>query len=300
MAHTRLYDALGLSPKASADEIKKAYRKLARKYHPDVNPDADAYQKFKEASAAYEVLRDPEKRAAYDRLGDRWDQPEPEPQRGPSQDYSGGFAFDDSGFDAGAFSSFFGDDFGARFRRRSPAQDQQARVEIPLEDAITGAQRKLTLQTPQLDAHGRVVMQDKTIDLTIPKGVLPGQHLRLRGLGSGGGDLFVEITFKPHPVYHIEGRDLMVTLPVTPWEAALGGRIKMPTPTGPVDLNIPANARQGQKLRLRGRGIPGPQPGDLYAILQIVNPPVTSEKARALYEEMARTLAFNPRSKLGV
>lgn len=300
MADTTFYDALGLGPSASADEIKRAYRKMARKYHPDVNPGAEADAKFKAASAAYDVLRDPDKRAAYDRFGDRWDQPQPQQQARSSRDFGGGFAFDETDIDPETFARFFGDGLGASFGRRTAAQDQIARVEIDLEDAIKGATRKLKMQSPQIDTMGRVVLQDRMIDLTIPKGVIPGQHLRLRGLRSGGGDLFVEIAFRPHPVFHIDGRDLMVTLPVAPWEAALGGRIKMPTPTGPVDLTIPPNARQGQKLRLRGRGIPGAKDGDLYAVLQIVNPQVTTEEARAVYAQMAKSLAFNPRSKLGV
>jgi len=296
MTDTALYQALGVPKDASADEIKRAYRKMARKFHPDVNTGADADAKFKAAGAAYEVLRDPEKRAAYDRYGADWDQPRPEAN--PRQDTrrSGGFAFDERDVNADMFRDFF----GQRFGDGGMSQDQHAVVEVALEDAISGAKKSLTLQSPQIDDAGRVTMQTRRIDLSIPKGVLPGQHLRLGGRGASGGDLLIEVAFQPHPIYRIEGRDLYVTLPVTPWEAALGGKIKMPTPTGPVDLNVPANARQGQKLRLRGRGIPAAQKGDLYAILQIVNPPKLSEEARDLYQQLARAQAFNPRSKLGV
>jgi curved DNA-binding protein len=294
MADTAHYQTLGVPTDASADDIKRAYRKMARKYHPDVNPGPEADAKFKAAGAAYDVLGDPEKRAAYDRYGADWDQPRPDPQaRGQAQ---GGFAFDERDINPEMFRDFFGQRFGGGSMR----QDQTAVVQVALEDAITGAKQTLTLQSPQLDDAGRVTMQTRRIDLAIPKGVLPGQHLRLAGQGAAGGDLLIEIAFQPHPVYRIEGRDLYVNLPVTPWEAALGGKVRMPTPTGAVDLNIPANARQGQKLRLKGRGIPAAQKGDLYAELHIVNPPKISDAARKLYEQLARAQPFNPRAKLGV
>ena len=281
---------------ATADDIKRAYRKMARKYHPDVNSGPEADAKFKAASAAYDVLRDPEKRAAYDRYGADWDQPRPEPD--PHQDarWQGGFAFDESDVNADMFRDFF----GQRFNRGPMPRDQHAVVEVALEDAFTGGKKTLTLQAPKIDASGHVTMQNRRIDLSIPKGVLPGQQLRLRGQGDAGGDLLIEVAFQPHPIYSIEGRDLYVTLPLAPWEATLGGKVKMPTPTGPVDIKIPADARQGQKLRLRGRGMPGARDGDLYAILQIVNPPKLSAEARDLYQQLARVQSFNPRSKLGV
>ena len=294
MADTALYEALGVPKNASADDIKRAYRKMARKYHPDVNPGPEADAKFKAAGAAYDVLRDPEKRAAYDRYGADWDQPRPDPQQDTR--WQGGFAFDERDVNADMFRDFFGQRFGAG----GMAQDQHAMVEVALEDAFVGAKKSLTLQSPTIDDTGRVKMQTQRIDLTIPKGILPGQQLRLKGKGAGGGDLLIEVAFQAHPIYRIEGRDLYVTLPVTPWEAALGGKIKMPTPTGPVDLKVPANARQGQKLRLRGRGMPTAQKGDLYAILQIVNPPKLSAEARDLYQQLARAQTYNPRSKLGV
>ncbi len=297
MTDTALYQALGVSPDASADDIKRAYRKMARKYHPDVNATPEADAKFKAAGEAYDVLRDPEKRAAYDRYGAKWDQPRPDPAQQQRGAWQGGFAFDESDINPDMFRDFFGQRFGggARFR-----QDQHARVDIALEDAVRGARQTLTLQMPQLDDTGHVTMQTRSVDLGIPKGILPGQQLRLTGQGTGGGDLLIEIAFKPHPIYRVEGRDLYVELPVTPWEAALGGKIKMPTPTGTVDLKIPAGAKQGQKLRLRGRGLPAAQKGDLYAVLHIVNPPKLSAKARALYEELAKEQPFNPRAKFGV
>ena len=294
------YKALGVASDATADEIKRAYRKMARKYHPDVNPGPEADAKFKAAGAAYEVLSDPEKRAAYDRFGADWDQPRQEydpRQRTRSQ---GGFAFDERDVNPDMFREFFGQNFGQGFGRSSMQRDQHARIDIPFEDAITGRRQSLTLQSPEIDESGHVTLRTRTIDLHIPKGVMPGQSLRLKGQGAGGGDLFVEVAFKPHPIYRIEGRDLYVSLPITPWEAALGGKVKMPTPTGPVDLTIPENARNDQKLRLRERGLPAAQKGDLYAVLQIINPPELSPKARDLYRELAREQTGNPRSKLGV
>jgi len=304
MADTTYYKALGVPTSATADDIKRAYRKMARKYHPDVNPGPDADAKFKAAGTAYEVLGDPEKRAAYDRYGADWDQPRQEYDPRQNTRTQGGFAFDERDVNPDMFREFFGQNFGQNFRqdfgRSSMQRDQHARIDIPLEDAITGQRQTLTLQSPQVDATGHVTMQTRTIDLRIPKGVMPGQSLRLKGQGEGGGDLFIEVAFKPHPIYRIDGRDLYVTLPITPWEAALGGKVKMPTPTGPVDLNIPENARNDQKLRLRGRGLPTAQKGDLYAVLQIINPPKLSPKARDLYRELAREQTGNPRSKLGV
>jgi len=296
MADTTYYKALGVPTSATADDIKRAYRKMARKYHPDVNPGPDADAKFKAAGTAYEVLSDPEKRAAYDRYGADWDQPRQEYDPRQNTRTQGGFAFDERDVNPEMFRDFFGQNFGnARMQR-----DQHARIDIPLEDAITGQRQTLTLQSPQVDDTGHVTLQTRTIDLRIPKGVMPGQSLRLKGQGEGGGDLFIEVAFKPHPIYRIDGRDLYVTLPITPWEAALGGKVKMPTPTGPVDLNIPENARNDQKLRLRGRGLPTAQKGDLYAVLQIINPPKLTPKARDLYRELAREQTGNPRSKLGV
>lgn len=296
MADTDLYQALGVPTDASADDIKRAYRKLARKYHPDVNPGAEASAKFKAAGAAYDVLRDPEKKAAYDRYGADWDQPHPEAAQGQNTRWQGGFAFDERDLNADIFRGFF----GQRSRGGGMPQDQQALIEVNLEEAIAGARKTLTLQAPMVDDMGRVTMQTRQVELSIPKGVRPGQQLRLRGQGGQGGDLLIEVAFRPHPIYRIEGRDLYVTLPVTPWEAALGSKVKMPTPTGPVDLKVPANARHGQKLRLRGRGLPATPKGDLFAILQIVNPPKLSPEARKLYQQLADEQAFNPRSKLGV
>jgi curved DNA-binding protein len=290
---TAYYQILGVPKDASADDIKRAYRKMARKYHPDVNPGAEADAKFREVGNAYEVLRDPEKRAAYDLYGADWDQPRPD----PAQDtrWQGAASFDERDINPDMFRAFFGDRFGG-----GGQSDQHAKVEIALEDALTGGKRTLSIQTPKMDNTGRVTLQSRSIDFAIPKGIRHGQQLRLRGQGSGGADLLIEVSFAPHPIYSIDGRDLYVTLPVAPWEAALGGKVKMPTPTGAVDLTIPENARQGQKLRLRGRGLSAARKGDLYAVLHIVNPPKVSPRARELYQQLAKEQQFNPRAKLGV
>lgn len=309
MEYQDYYKTLGLQPDASAVDIKKAFRKAARKYHPDVNPDAKAQSKFKAVNEAYEVLKDPERRAAYDQLAK-------EPPRGqghyrPPPNWDSGFTFS-GGYPQGegAFSDFF----ETLFRRADAhpggtateqAADSHARIEIDLEDAYHGSTRTLNIRTPVVGADGSLSMQDRAIAVQIPKGILPGQHIRLAGQGASGlggataGDLFLEVSFAPHPIYHIDGRDLYFDLPVAPWEAALGGHVVLPTPAGKVDLRIPQNARTGQKLRLKGKGLPGAPAGDIYAALKIVNPTVTTAEAKGYFEKMARDIPFNPRAHLG-
>lgn len=298
------YKTLGVSRDASDEEIKRAYRKLARKYHPDVSSGSRSEEKFKGISEAYDVLKDPEKRAAYDN-------PQPQAEQAASRDWDGGFGFSHPG--AGRASDF--SDIFERFYQSDPrtsgfsggmaATDQHARLEIPLSDAFQGATRNLTLQMPQINANGEVSFTDSNIAVKIPKGITEGQNIRLRGEGTrladGGdaGDLYLEIVFAPHPVYHPEGRDLHLELPVSPWEAALGQKIVLPTPDGKVDLKIPKNARSGQKLRLKGKGLPGKPPGDIYATLRIVNPKVTTTQEQELFEAMARDISFNPRAGMG-
>lgn len=305
MEYRDYYEILGVTPDASSEQIKRAYRKLARKYHPDINATAEAEEKFKDVNEAYEVLKDPEARSAYDHLG----KPGPEAPDGfqPPPGWEGGFEFT-GGRPQGAEA--FSDFFESLFRRRGQpfdraGQDQHARLQLDIEDAYRGATRVLTLRVPQAAADGTVHLQDRSITVHVPKGILEGQHIRLPGQGSvppGGGaagDLFLEVSFAPHPVYRADGRDLYLELPVTPWEAALGGKVMMPTPDGKVTLTIPANARGGQKLRLKGKGLPGTPPGDIYATLRIVNPEVTTEEARAFFEQMAREVPFNPRAGIG-
>ncbi len=317
------YEVMGVKRDATQDEIKRAYRKLARKYHPDVSKEADAEEKFKRLGEAYEVLKDPEKRAAYDQLGKNWKAGQ---DFNPPPDWDAGFEFSGGGFtgagaaggaDSQAYSDFFESLFGQRSGGFSGAgasqrgfhmrgQDHHAKVLIDLEDAYNGATRNIALQVPEVDASGHVTTRKRTLKVRIPKGVKQGQQIRLAGQGApgvgqgGNGDLYLEIEFKPHPFYRVEGRDVYLELPVAPWEAALGSKVKVPTPAGMLDLTIPAGSGSGKKMRLKGKGIPGKKPGDFYVQLKIVLPPSDSEKARALYEKMKQELPFNPRAALGV
>jgi len=314
------YTIMGVERTASQDEIKRAYRKLARKYHPDVSKESDAEVRFKEVGEAYEVLKDPEKRAAYDQLGKNWKAGQ---DFNPPPNWDAGFEFSGGGFtdgDASAYSDFFESLFGRGFggtgggRRaggsyggyHAHGEDHHAKVLIDLEDAYNGATRSIALSTPEVDSRGHVVTKQRTLNVKIPKGVKQGQRIRLAGQGSPGmgsgqaGDLYLEVEFKPHSLYRIEGHDVYVDLPVTPWEAALGASIKVPTPDGKVDMKIPAGTVSGRKMRLKARGIPGKPPGDLYVVPQITLPPADSEAAKELYRKMAEQLAYNPRKKLGV
>ncbi len=324
MEYKDYYKILGVERNASQDDIKRAYRKLARTYHPDVNKEAGAEAKFKEAGEAYEVLKDPEKRAAYDQLGANWKQGQ-EFRAPPNWD--AGFEFTGGGYtgaDASQFSDFFESLFG-RMRTggagagfggergfagarefHAQGQDHHAKVVIDLRDAYSGAKRAITLRVPEVDPEGHVVVKDRTLNVTIPKGVREGQHIRLAGQGSPGigkgppGDLYLEIAFAPDPVFRVEGKDVHLELPVAPWEAALGASVKAPTPAGPVMLKIPPGSTRGRTMRLKGRGIPGSPPGDLHAVLKIVVPPAETEKAKELYRQMERDIPFNPRAGLGV
>ena len=308
------YAILGVPRDAPADDIKRAYRKLARKYHPDVSKLPDAEKHFKEVNEAQEVLMDTEKRAAYDAVG-RPGAAEREFRPPPGWDT--GFEFSGGEFDAADHSAFFEALFGRRAgaahgpgtpRRQASGrgEDHHAKVQIELEDACSGARRHITLRVPTLDAQGRVALAARELEISIPKGVIEGQHLRLAGQGGPGlggapaGDLFLEISLRPHALYRVDGRDLRFDLPVAPWEAALGAEVDAPTPQGAVRLTVPAGSAQGRTLRLKGRGIPGQPAGDLYAQLQIVLPKADTDAARQLYREMADKLAFDPRAGLGV
>lgn len=310
------YKIMGVARDATQDEIKRTYRKLARKYHPDVSKESDAELRFKELGEAYEVLKDAEKRAAYDQLGARYQGGQ---EFRPPPDWNAGFEFSGSGgdFDRGDgadYSDFFASLFGQGFRegrsgRAQPhakGEDHHAKVLIDLEDTYHGSTRTITLRVPAVDAQGHVVTRDRALNVTIPKGIRAGQHIRLSGQGSSGagegkaGDLYLEIEFRAHSLYRVDGRDLYLDLPVTPWEAALGATIKVPTLGGIVELKIPEGSVSGRKMRLKGRGIPGNPPGDCYVILSIALPPADTETAKALYREMAQKMNFNPRVKLGV
>jgi curved DNA-binding protein len=316
MEYKDYYAAIGVEKDATQAEIKRAYRKLARKYHPDLNKEEGAEERFKEIGEANEVLSDPEKRAAYDQLGASY-RPgqdfQPPPNWDAGFEFSGGFSGADDD-DAGAFSDFFENLFGQAYRAErsqhtrfhAKGRDHHAKVVIDLDDAFKGAKRSIQLKVPKVTADGHVITELRTLNVKIPKGVHAGQHIRLAGQGTPGmgqgkaGDLYLEVEFAPHRLYHVEGRDLYLDLPVAPWEAALGGKVKVPTPAGVVDLSIPVNSVQGRKLRLKGRGIPGKTPGDLYVALQISLPSANDEKAKKLYQAMADELAFNPRARLGV
>ena len=304
------YAELGIDKDATQDEIKKAYRKLARKFHPDINKAESAEEKFKKISEAHEVLGDPEKRAAYDQLGSGYRPGEnfqPPPDWNDGFEFSGGFAGD--GMGARATTDFFEHLFGEAYRsQRSQAQakdrDRHATVLIDLEDAFKETTRTIQFKVPKVTADGHVKVDQRALNVTIPKGVHQGQHIRLKGQGDPGshkgdaGDLYLEIELAPHPMYRVEGRDIYLNLPLAPWELALGGKVNVPTPAGAIDVTIPANSNQGTKLRLKGRGIPGKTPGDLYTVLQIVLPPADNEKSKKFYQKMAEEFSFNPRAKL--
>ncbi|MBC7453843.1 MAG: DnaJ domain-containing protein [Massilia sp.] len=307
MQYKDYYQSLGVDKGASADEIKKAYRKLVRTYHPDVSKYQNADSKTKEINEAYGVLGDAEKRAAYDELGSgrRAGQPFT-----PPPNWASAFGAGES-----ADSDFFADLFahvGQRARSKGPGagfpmrgDDIHAAITIDLADAYHGATRTVSLRVPQrsLDASGRT--QQKSLDVNIPRGVLPGQQLRLSGQGhpgsggAGAGDLFLEIAFRVDARYRVEGSHVYATVAVAPWEMALGAHIAVPTPSGEVEVGVPAGSQTGRKLRPKGRGIPSRPPGDLYLMLEVVLPPADSDKARKLYETMARECAFDPRAHKG-
>jgi curved DNA-binding protein len=315
MEYKDYYKILGVERGATQDEIKRSYRKLARTYHPDVSKAADAEAKFKEAGEAYEVLKDPEKRAAYDELGANWKQGQ---EFRPPPNWDAGFEFSGGGYtqaDASQFSDFFEQMFGgmrgsggfAGHREfHAQGQDHHAKVVIDLADAYAGAKRAITLRVPEVDAQGHVTVKDRTLNVTIPKGVREGQHIRLAGQGSAGmgkgqaGDLYLEVRFAPDPIFRVDGKDVTLDVPVAPWEAALGASIKVPTPEGPVMLKVPPGSTKGRTMRLKGRGLPGKPPGDLHAILKIVLPPADTDKAKEVYKQMERELPFDPRAGLGV
>ena len=306
------YQTLGVSRDETSENIKKAFRKLARKYHPDVSKEADAELRMKEINEAYTVLSDPEKRAAYDQLGRGY---QPGQDFRPPPDWDAGFEFSGRGFsphEAADFSDFFAELFGRMgaqrpgfHAHRAPFQtrgeDHHAKVLLDIEDSFAGASRQISLRVPQVDAQGHVQVSNRTLNIKIPKGISAGQVIRLAGQGAPGlagapaGDLMLEVHFRPHPRFRVEGRDLHLNLPVAPWEAALGSIVQVDLPEGGVKVRIPAGAQSGRQLRVRGKGIPGNPAGDLLLDLQVVLPPADSTKAREIYERMARELAFDPR-----
>jgi curved DNA-binding protein len=331
MEYRDYYQIMGVARTATADEIKKSYRRLARKYHPDVSKEKDAEKRFKEVQEAYEVLKDPEKRAAYDQLGSDYKQGQ---QFRPPPDWGSGFEFrggprqgraragaphTEEFEDAEGFSDFFSSLFGQRGfggggagggnpfggAGARAARDHHARVDIDLEEAYAGTTRTLELKRPDLKPDGTLDLKTHTVKVTIPAGVTEGQLIRLAGQGeqsTGGGkpgDLYLEVHMKPNRLFQLDGRDVTLTLPITPWESALGATVTVPTLGGGVDMRIPPNSQSGQKLRLRGRGLPGQTPGDQYIQLKIVVPPANTPEAKAVFEDMKQKLNFNPRADLG-
>lgn len=312
MDYKDYYKTLGVEKTASADEIKKAYRRLARKYHPDVSKEPDAAVRMSDVNEANTVLSDPEKRAAYDQLGARTHAQagqdfRPPPNWDAGFEFSGaGPGFDGGDFDAGQFSEFFEQMFGGQARasrggsraggagggpRRG--QDHHAKIELDLVDAYEGAERNIAL---------RSVDGERELAVRIPKGVREGQHIRLAGRGGPGhgggeaGDLLLEVAFRPDPRWRADGRDVHQRVPVAPWEAALGAAVTVHTPSGPTEVSVPPNSRAGRKLRLKGRGIPSREPGDLYLELEIATPPATSDAQREAYERLATAFpGYDPR-----
>ncbi len=302
------YKILGVSKGADAATIKKEYRKRARKFHPDVNQEAAAEQQFKDLSEAYEVLKDPKKRKAYDRYGANWEHGEAQEkqQRNYQRRYAGaGSGFGGGGSRAGDYRDFFDSMFSGGGRGHTPhrqkGEDVDVLIKIPLMDAYRGNTREITFQMPGISAEGRHTYTKKTLNIKIPKGVKQGSRIRLKGQGGEGynggehGDMYLQIDFEPHVRFDVIGADVYLTLPVAPWEAALGAKVQVPTPTGSIHMTIPKGAVSGQKMRLKGQGIPAKQAGDLYVLLQVVLPAADTEQARKVYESM-QGLGFDPRA----
>ena len=308
MKYKDYYEALGVARDASAADIKKAYRKLAQKHHPDVSKDPGAEEKFKDIAEAYSTLKDADKRAAYDRLGAHspGENFQPPPGWGGADGGGGNFSFEDIDL-ADLFAGLGGRGAGARAqgaRMQMPGEDYDVTARIPLEDAARGTLVDLNLSVPEYDEGGRLRRVARTFKARIPQGATNGQRLRLRGKGGKGfnggpdGDLYLNIELQPHPLFRPAGHDLFIDLPLAPWEAALGATVAVPTLAGPVNLRIPAGTLGGQKLRLAKRGLPRPQgdPGDLFAIAQVVVPPNLTDRERELFKELAEGSKFDPRS----
>ena len=314
MQYKDYYQLLGVPRDVTADALKKAFRKLARKYHPDVSKETDAEARMREVNEAYAVLSDPEKRAAYDQLGQGHS---PGQDFRPPPDWDAGFEFSGQPYtphETADFSDFFSELFGrmgghtqgprGHTQSSGRGEDHHAKVLLDLEDAFTGATRQISLRVPKMDAQGRVVLDTRTLNVKIPKGVYAGQIIRLTGQGTPGfaggsaGDLLLEVQFRPHPRMRAEGRDVYLNFPVAPWEAALGAVVPVELPSGTLQTRLPEGVQRNRSLRVRGKGLPGDPPGDLILELQIVLPPADTPEARKLYETMAQALKFDPRREV--
>jgi curved DNA-binding protein len=284
MQYKDYYEVLGVTRGADADALKRAYRKLARKYHPDVSKEKNAESKFKELQEAYEVLRDPDKRAAYDHLGRDYrtgQQFRPPPDWSQRFGQSGSQRFSD----ANGFSDFFSSLFGGAANAPPPEADA-GHLDVTVEEAFAGTKRRVTL-----NEGGRA----RSLDVQIPPGVSEGQSLRIPGMG-GSASLIFRIRLRPHSLYVPQGKDVQIELPLAPWEAALGAKVAVPTLGGTVELTVPAGAQSGQKLRLRGRGFPGTPNGDQIVSIKLVTPAAGSSQAKAAYERMKKEFNFDPRA----
>jgi len=284
MQYKDYYEVLGVTRDADAEGVKRAYRKLARKFHPDVSKEKNAENKFKEVQEAYEVLRDPEKRAAYDQLGRDY---RPGQQFRPPPDWSQRFGHSGSQrfSDLNGFSDFFASLFGGAAGGPPPEADA-GHLEVTVEEAYTGTKRRVSLSE-----GGR----SRSVDVQIPPGVGEGQSLRIAGSG-GSASLIFRIKLRPHSLYIPQGKDVQIELPLAPWEAALGAKVAVPTLGGTVELTIPAGAQSGQKLRLRGRGFPGTPRGDQIVSIKLVTPAAQSAQAKQAYERMKSEFDFDPRA----
>lgn len=311
------YKTLGVKPEATADEIKRAYRKLARKYHPDVSKETDAEARFKELGEAYEALKDPEKRAQYDQIRQGgWRQgqefrPPPDwgqgwQSAGDAQEFSGFSDFFESLFGGLGRGGFRSGKAAGRAGVRARGRDVHAKVQIDLDTAYAGGVQQLSMSRTERGSEGQLKSVPRTLKVRIPPGATDGRQIRLSGQGDPGagggpaGDLYLEVSLKPHPMYEVQGRDIHLSLPISPWEAALGARIAVPTLGGTVQMQIPAGSSSGKRLRLKGRGLPGEPAGDQYIILKIVVPEASSNKARSLYEALRDEQHFDPRAGMGV
>lgn len=305
MKYKDYYEALGVKREASDAEIKAAYRKLAHKYHPDVSKEKDAEQRFKEVAEAYQTLKDPEKRAAYDQLGQQRPGEEFRPPPDWQQRYGEThFSFDD--LDLGDLFAELRSGGRGRHAGRpvtQPGEDYEIPVELTLEQAYSGTDLDLDLSMPEFDEHGVLKRAPRRFKAHIPKGATDGQRLRIPGKGGKGrhggrdGDLYLDITLKPHALFRVSGHDLYLDLPLAPWEAVLGASVEVPTPGGTVRLKVPPGARAGATLRLPKRGLPKPRggEGDLFALVQIVVPAEAGEREQALYQQLAEASGFDPR-----
>lgn len=305
MKYQDYYQILGVPREADGADIKKAYRKLARKYHPDVNKNADAEDRFKQVSEAYEVLKDPARRQAYDRFGADWKHGQQFDETGAGDFHRRAYA--GGGFGGGGdFSDFFESIFGSGFQqhgespfRQSPRRrgaDTQLKLDVSLEEAFAGGAK--TIQFAAQPGSSEM----KKLRINIPKGVGNGQKIRLPRQGqaspNGGepGDLYLEMNIQPHRLFRLDGRDVILRLPITPWEAATGATLKVPTLSGSVELKITAGMQSGQKMRLKSKGMPGARPGDQFVEIMIHTPPADDAESKRFYEQMQSRFDFNPRN----